>query len=183
MHTGLRTALRSAITASSSATSGQTVGNLPVACGAGAVTCTNSVQRRGTLPLLQHVANTGCGGRETPFRRHAKEELQKRKSQKPPKTTSGGVFSSLTTPGISFAAALLGSTSQQQQPKALQVPVADPPAGEKLSTPAPGEQQVSGQLVRAPIVNSQILDNMLRVISVVQQITIEFSLRCQKRTK
>jgi hypothetical protein len=39
--------------------------------------------------------------------RHAKEELQKRKSQRTPKTTMGRVFSSNhTTPGVSFAAVL-----------------------------------------------------------------------------
>jgi hypothetical protein len=43
--------------------------------------------------------------------RHAKEQLQKRKSQRTPKTTTGRVFSSnLTTPGVSFVAALQGST-------------------------------------------------------------------------
>jgi hypothetical protein len=64
-----------------------------------------------------HPANyRGC--------RHAKEELQKRKSQRTPKTTTGRVFSSnLTTPGISFTAALRGSIAQQQRPQAHQVPV------------------------------------------------------------
>jgi hypothetical protein len=47
-----------------------------------------------------HLANyRGC--------RHGKEQLQKRKSQRIPKTTTGMVFSSnLTTPGVSFVAAL-----------------------------------------------------------------------------
>jgi hypothetical protein len=45
------------------------------------------------------------------------------------------VFSfNLTTTGVSFAAALRGSTAQQQQPQARQVPVADPPVDIKLST-------------------------------------------------
>jgi hypothetical protein len=50
-----------------------------------------------------HPANyRGC--------RHAKEELQKRKSQRTPKTTTGRVFSlNLTTLSISFAAALRGA--------------------------------------------------------------------------
>jgi hypothetical protein len=48
--------------------------------------------------IKQHPANyRGC--------RHAKEELQKNKSQRGPKTTTGRVFiSDLTTPGISFTA-------------------------------------------------------------------------------
>jgi hypothetical protein len=51
-----------------------------------------------------HPANyRGC--------KHAKEQLQKRKTQRTPKTTKRSVFSSnVTTPGASFAAALRGST-------------------------------------------------------------------------
>jgi hypothetical protein len=46
--------------------------------------------------------------------RHSKEELQK-KSQRTSKTTTGSVFSSNpTTPGVSFVAALRGSTAQHQ---------------------------------------------------------------------
>jgi hypothetical protein len=109
--------------------------------------------------------------------RHAKEELQKKKkSLRTPKTTTGRVFSSnLTRPGVSFAAVLQGSTAQQQQPQARQVPVANSPAGVKLSTLASGEQQKAGQSVRAPTVNSQPLDNMLRVVTAVQQIMTEFN--------
>jgi hypothetical protein len=81
--------------------------------------CSNCQLAEGVKP---HCANyRGC--------RHAKE-LQKKKSQRRPKTTTGRVFSfNLTTPGVFFAAALRGSTTQQQQPQARQVPVADPPAG------------------------------------------------------
>jgi hypothetical protein len=50
-----------------------------------------------------HLAN--CRGD-----RHAKEELQKKKTQRTPNTTTGRVFSSnLTTPSVSFVAALRGS--------------------------------------------------------------------------
>jgi hypothetical protein len=52
--------------------------------------------------------------------------------------------------------------------------VADPPKGLKLSTPASGQQQKAGQSVRAPTVNSQPLDNMLRVVTLIQQIMAEF---------
>jgi hypothetical protein len=51
--------------------------------------------------------------------------------------------------------------------------VVDPPAGVHLSTPA-SEQQKPGQSVRPPTVSSQPLDNMLRVVTVVQQIMTEF---------
>jgi hypothetical protein len=53
-----------------------------------------------------HAANyRGC--------KHAREELQRRKAQTAPKTATGRVISSnLTTPGVSFAAALRGSAAQ-----------------------------------------------------------------------
>jgi hypothetical protein len=53
--------------------------------------------------------------------------------------------------------------------------VADPPVGVNLSTPASGRQKNAGQLVRAPTVSSQPLDNMLRVVTAVQQIMTEFN--------
>jgi hypothetical protein len=53
--------------------------------------------------------------------------------------------------------------------------VADPVAGIQSRKPAPGQQQTSGQSVRAQNVNSQPLDNMLIVVTVVQQIMSEFS--------
>jgi hypothetical protein len=87
------------------------------------------------------------------------------------------VFSSnITTPGVSFAAALRGGTAQQQQdPQARQLPVADPVTGTQSRKPAPGQQQTAGQSVRPQNVNSQPLDNTLRVVTVVQQIMTEFN--------
>jgi hypothetical protein len=82
--------------------------------------------------------------------------------------------SNLTTPGVSFAAALRGSAAHQQKPQARQAPVTDSPAGVNLSTLA-SEQQKPGQSVRSPTVNSQPLDNMLIVVTVVQQIMTEFN--------
>jgi hypothetical protein len=115
-------------TSSSSATYGLIANKLPAVCGAGADTCIRTAQRRETLG----------GGRESSsppnYRgcRHAKGQLQKRRSQKAPKTTTGRVFSSnLPTPGASFAAALRGSTQQQQRSQALQVSVSSPPAAKK----------------------------------------------------
>jgi hypothetical protein len=95
------------------------------------------------------------------------------------------VFSSnLITPGVSFAAALRGSTAQQQQqPQTRKVPVADPPAQVKLSTPASGQQQIAGQSVRARTVNSRPLDNMLRVVTVVQQIMTQFNVAVSEEDK
>jgi hypothetical protein len=58
-----------------------------------------------------HPANYRCC-------RNVKEELQKKKSQRTLRTTTGRAFSSsLTTPGMSFAAALQGKTEEQQRPQ------------------------------------------------------------------
>jgi hypothetical protein len=118
-----------------------------------------------------HPANyRGC--------RHAKEELQKKKSQKSRKNTTGRVFTSTpTTPGVSFAAALRGRKEDQEQPPARQVAVAAPGAVEQ-SVPAPTpqqRQQPTGQSVPAQNVNNEHLDNMLRVVTIVQQIMTEFN--------
>jgi hypothetical protein len=59
--------LRCATSASSSATSGQTANSHLVICGAGATTCTKSVQRRRTLPPLQHAAAASCWREKTPI--------------------------------------------------------------------------------------------------------------------
>jgi hypothetical protein len=59
--------------------------------------CCNCQLAEGEKPHPAHYR--GC--------RHAREELQRRKAQRAPKTAAGRVFSSnLTTPGVSFAAAL-----------------------------------------------------------------------------
>jgi hypothetical protein len=84
------------------------------------------------------------------------------------------VFSSNTiTPGVSFAAALRGGSAQTEQPWAKQLPVVTPPT-EVGSNPSPGRQQKSGQSVRAPSVNNQPIDDMLTVVTIVQQIVTEF---------
>jgi hypothetical protein len=114
---GSRLALHCVITANILATSGLTVGNRPLFVVRGrppAQRVPREMKRCGTPECCNcrlaegekvHPANyRGC--------RHAKEELQKRKSQRTPKTTTGRVFSSnLTTPSVSFAAALRGSTA------------------------------------------------------------------------
>jgi hypothetical protein len=111
--------------------------------------------------------------------RHAKEELQKKKSQRTPRTTTGRVFSSnLTTPGVSFAAVLQGKTEEQQQPQTHQVAVAGPTAIERRVPVALAqhEHQTTGQSVWAPNANSLPLDKMLKVVvTVVRQIMTEFN--------
>jgi hypothetical protein len=121
-----------------------------------------------------HLANyQGC--------RYAKEEMQKKKSQRTPRTTTGRVFSSnLTTPGVSSAAALRGRTEEQQQPQTHQVDqvaVAGPATMEPRvpAALARHEQLITGQSVRALNVNSLPLDKMLKaLVTVVQDIMTEF---------
>ncbi|XP_033608728.1 uncharacterized protein LOC111867859 isoform X1 [Cryptotermes secundus] len=98
--------------------------------------CCNCELKEGEKP---HPANyRGC--------RHAREELQRRKSQRAPKTTTGRVFSSnIVSPGVSFAAALRGSTSQEQRPQTLQVPVAVPPKATKPSIPVFVQEPKTGK--------------------------------------
>jgi hypothetical protein len=104
-----------------------------------------------------------------------KEEIQKKKSQRTPKTKTGRLFSSkLTTPGMSFAAELRGKTEEQQQPQTQQVAV---PATMEPRVPVAlpqQEQQKAGQSVWAPNVNSLSSDKMLKLlVTVVQQIITE----------
>jgi hypothetical protein len=155
-----------------------------------AATCTRNAQRRETLLPLQRAATAGWQ-KETNHilpiigaAKHAKEELQRRKAQRAPKITMGRVFSSnRTTPGVSFAAGLRGSAEQQQQPEENQVPVTSLPTAGIKHIPAPTLQQETGQSVQAPNVNSQPLDSMLRVVTVVQQIMTEFNGAVSERDK
>jgi hypothetical protein len=90
--------------------------------------------------------------------------------------TTGKVFTSnYITSGVSYAATLRNNAGHQRQSTPSQVPVTSPSAGTKLSTPATGQQQKTGQSVRAQNTNSQPLDSMLRVVTVVQQIMTEIN--------
>jgi hypothetical protein len=105
--------------------------------------------------------------------KRTKDEMQKRKSQRTPKTTTGRVFSSnRTTPGLSFAAALRTNTGEQQRPQPTPTTDAAPVELQQTRAPPPLQQRLqhAGQSVQAPSVNSASLDNMFRVASVVQQI-------------
>jgi hypothetical protein len=76
-----------------------------------------------------------------------------------------------------FAAALQGSSEQQQLYQTCQVEVAGP-ATVELRVPGSSlqqDQQPTGQSVQAPKVNSAPLDSVLRVVTVVQQIMTEFN--------
>jgi hypothetical protein len=115
-----RILLPSATTASSSAMSRLIANNLPTVCGAGADTCTmTGLPREGKRCFQPTCCNFQLveGEKAHPdyYRgcRHSNEQLQKRKSQRTPRTIAGRVFSSnLTTPGVSFVVELRGSTQQ-----------------------------------------------------------------------
>jgi hypothetical protein len=88
------------------------------------------------------------------------------------------VFSTkLNTPGVSFEAALKENTEDQRQPPARQVSVAAPATVETRATKPllQQNQQPTGQSVQAPRVNSQPFDNMLKVVTVAQQIMADVS--------
>jgi hypothetical protein len=139
---------------------------------------TSAGSSRPYLPdALRHPSNyRGCS--------HAREEVRRRKAQRTPKNTTGRVFSSnYTTPGISFLVALRNNAEQQQQPHPHRVSVAGPAAVEKRSVLAPVRQNDAGQSVPVTDVKSQPLDNMLRVVTVVQQIMAEFNGAVSKEDK
>jgi hypothetical protein len=147
--------LRNAVTTSSSVTSGQTASNLPNACGAEAVP-PQGVPGEGEyffhVNMLQLPVGEGEKHHYSNYRgcRHAKEKIQKNESQRTPRTTTGRVFSSnLTTPGVSFAAALRVRTEEQQQ---TQIQKVAGPATLEPRVPAPlpqHEQQKTGHSVQA----------------------------------
>jgi hypothetical protein len=87
-------------------------------------------------------------------------------------------WSNLTTPGMSFAAALRGKTEIQQQPQGHQVAVAGPTTMERRVPAAlpQHEHQTTGQSFWAINVNILLLDKMLRaVVTVVRKIMTEYN--------
>jgi hypothetical protein len=93
--------------------------------------------------------------------------MQKRKSQREPKTTTGRVFSSShTTPGKTFAAVIRSnslnlSSSQLHRPG---------------PSPLRHNQQAPRQSVQAPNANSSSLNNMFTVVATIfQQIMTELN--------
>jgi hypothetical protein len=179
--TGLRTALRTAKTTKQFGPVWANCKQPPRCLWCGGWPHAQRVSRERELCLHSSMLQLPvCGERETPSYQLSglqtrKGELQNKKLQRTPKTTTGRVFSSnITTPGVSIATALPGST-QQQQLQAPQVPTAGRSATEKQSVPAPVQPQKSGQSVRAQNVNTQPLDNMLRVATAVKQSMTEFN--------
>jgi hypothetical protein len=85
--------------------------------------------------------------------------MHKKNSQRTPRTTTGRVFSSnLTTPGMSFGAALRSKIEEQQQSRIYQVAGPDKMEPRVPAALTQHEQQKTGQSVRAPNVNTLSLD-------------------------
>jgi hypothetical protein len=101
--------------------------------------------------------------------------MLRRKGQRTPESTTGKLFlAKLATPGVSFAAALRGKAMEQQKHVARQGVVAAPSSFEpRVSASTP--HQPASQSDRARNINSEPLDNMLIVVTVVQQIMTEFN--------
>jgi hypothetical protein len=80
----------------------------------------------------------------------------------------------LTTPDESFGAALKTKTEGQRQPPAGQVPITVPAIMEsRVLRLNLANSAANYQSLRAPLLNSETLDSMLRVVTVVEQIMIE----------
>jgi hypothetical protein len=63
----------------------------------------------------------------------------------------------------------------EQRPLPRQHPVAVPPKARKSCVPTPVQEQKTGQSVQASHVSIQPFDNMLKVVTIVQQIMTEVS--------
>jgi hypothetical protein len=97
----------------------------------------------------------------------------RKKSQRTPRTTTGSAFSyNLTTPGMSYAAALRIKTEERQQTRTHQVAVPDIMEPRVPAALPQHEQQNTGQSLRAPNEKSLTLDKMLKVVVTVVRGTI-----------
>jgi hypothetical protein len=174
-------ASRNVITANDLVTSGQIVGKLPVVCGTGASTCKKSVRKRKTFPPLQYAVTarlwrarnriqptTGVAGTR-------RRSCRRRSYREHPNLHPEGCSLQIPLLQVSFAAALRGRTYQKQRFLTRQQLMRVPPEAKKSSAPAHVQERQTGQSVQVPLVNSLPLDNMLRVVTVVQQITTEVS--------
>jgi hypothetical protein len=106
----------------SSGTSGKTANNLPVACGAGAIHLHKACPEKGNPSSTPTCSTCNLIEGETahPSKhrgcRYAKEEIQKRKTQKIPKNANERMFSNFITPALPFATVLPGNSVQKKNP-------------------------------------------------------------------
>jgi hypothetical protein len=170
--------------------SGQTAGNLPAACGVEAATLTGNAQKRVWEDSTRLAAIVKLAEGENPqpsnYRgcSNAKAEIRRRKIQRAPKPNTGRVFSSkYITPGVSFTEDLQRKADQTQKSHPRQAADAAPATVDHPRVQTPPKWQQAGQSVPAQIVNSLPLDNMIRVVTVVQQFMAEFNDAVSKEAK
>jgi hypothetical protein len=93
------------------------------------------------------------------------------------------VFSKYITPGISFTEALQSKSDQTQQSHPRQDAVTAPATMDQPRVQTSSQWQEAGQSAPAPIVNSLPLDNMVRVVTVVQQFMTQYNDAVSKEAK
>jgi hypothetical protein len=80
-------------------------------------------------------------------------------------------------------AAFRGSAEHHQRHQTRHIPVACPPVAEKQNVPAPALQQETGESLKDQRINSQNLENMSRVVTVVQYIMTLFNCALSEEDK
>jgi hypothetical protein len=114
---------------------------------------------------------------------HTKEKRRK-KIPRTPKPSTGRVFSSkYTTSSMSFAEALQSKADQTQQSHPSQAAAAATVTVDQPRVQTSSKWQQAGQTAPAQIVNSSPLDNMVRVVAVVQQFMTEYNGALSKEAK
>jgi hypothetical protein len=103
------------------------------------------------------------------------KEMQKKKSQRTPRTTTGRVFSSnLTNKSTSYSVALRNKTEEQQQPRTYHMAGPDKFEHRVPAALPKHKQKKTSQSIRVPNINSLSMDKILKVVvTVVQQIMTE----------
>jgi hypothetical protein len=115
---------------------------------------------------------------------HAKEEMHRWKIPMASKPNTGRASSSkYIMPGMSFTEALQSKADQTQQSHPCQDAAAASATMDQPRVQIPPKWQEEGQSVPAPTVNSLPLDNMVRVVTAVQQFMTEFNDAVSKEAK
>jgi hypothetical protein len=107
--------------------------------------------------------------------------MRRRKIPRAPKPNTRRAFSSkYITPGVSFVEALQSKADQTQQSHPRQAAEAAPVTVDQPRVQTTPKRQIVGQSAPAQIVNSLPLDNMVRVVTVVQQFMTEYNYAVSK---
>jgi hypothetical protein len=114
---------------------------------------------------------------------HAKEEMRRRKIPRAPKPNNGIAFSKYMKPGLSFAKALQSKADQTQQSHSRQAAAAAPVIVDQPRVQTPPKWQEADQSTPGQIVNNLPLNNMVTVVTVVQQFMTEYNGAVSKEAK